>query len=182
MTKYYIQKPWPDFQIGETVYDLSHLNEFILEAEDSARTLRKILVSPSDHCFTRIRDDADTEDMLYPNCSRGYQGVFCPTRYENSKGLPERVGHAILGKVWRVDGENFAIIPNASQSGFYGIFFSLDKLKGFEIDLHMRIRSAYPMHESPITYGNVRFAHLMALRLQNKMPPRILTHHRKKPG
>jgi hypothetical protein len=46
----------------------------------------------------------------------------------------------------------------------------------------MRIKSAHPRDEREIvTYGLIRFAHLVTLRMQGKSPPRIMDRHRKRP-
>jgi hypothetical protein len=54
----------------------------------------------------------------------------------------------------------------------YGIVFSLDRVKGLAgIDLHMRVKTAYPFtQKQPTTYGSTRFKVLVDLRMRNKYP------------
>jgi len=64
----------------------------------------------------------------------------------------------------------------------YGIVFSLDPVKGLPVDLHMRVKTAYPCDERDIvTFGSVRFRHLVSLRMQRKRPGRIVDRGRKRP-
>jgi hypothetical protein len=47
------QKPWPPFVHAGKTFDLSHLNERLEYVLDSSGTKRTVLMSFSDHCFTR---------------------------------------------------------------------------------------------------------------------------------
>lgn len=181
MTDHYFQKSWPIFQFNGVDYNFEHLQEFFLEAIDSEKNPRKILVSYTDHCFTRLREADDHIDLGFPDCSRGKNGVFCHIRYEYSLQLPSHIQAAITGNVWMAEGEHFAIIRNVDGTVSYGIFFSLDKVKGLACDLHMRIRSAFPCETLPVTHGKIRFSHLLKLRMQGKRPPKTITRHQKKP-
>jgi len=50
------------------------------------------------------------------------------------------------------------------------------------VDLDMRVRTAYPCDATEImTYGNVRFPHLVTLRMQGKRPNRNFDRHRPRP-
>jgi hypothetical protein len=72
----------------------------------------------------------------------------------------------------------------------YTIIFSLEKLKGFQIeggariDLHMRVRTAHKRDEGHAieTLGSVRFSHLVELVMENKRPAKIYDRHRKRPS
>ena len=89
------------------------------------------------------------------------------------------------GKVWIIEGENLAAVPTIDQRGnkiLYGIVFSLDRVKKLPVELDMRVRTAFPCDEAEIvTYGNVRFSHLVALRMQGKRPNRNFDRHRPRP-
>ena len=51
------------------------------------------------------------------------------------------------------------------------------------MDLDMRVRTAYPCDEKDIvTFGVVRFAHLVTLRMQRKRPNRNFDRNRPRPG
>jgi hypothetical protein len=88
--------------------------------------------------------------------------------------------------VWIVPGSNYAVVPTVNEQGvqsLYGIFFSLDRAKGLPVQLHMRVQSAHLRKEEEIiTFGTVRFCHLVSLRMQNKHPQRNTSAHRKKPS
>jgi hypothetical protein len=88
-------------------------------------------------------------------------------------------------KVWNIESENYAVIPTVDHQGnriLYGIIFSLDRVKQLPVDLDMRVRSAFPCDEAEIaTYGNVRFPHLVTLRMQGKRPNRKFDRNRPRP-
>lgn len=186
MKSHYYVPPWPAFAYGGQTYDLSHLDEFVMEAQDSAKAERHVIVSFGDHCFTRELEADDDPALRYPGSTRGPFGCFCPVRYRHSLTLPSMVREAASGWAWNLKSENFAVVPTVAGDGkpvLYAVVFSLDRVgKGLPADFHMRVRSAYPCDERGIvTYGKIRFAHLMTLRLQGKRPPRITEKNRKKP-
>lgn len=184
----YIHQGWAPFSYKGLIYDLSHLNEITVEVKDSSCATRKIAVTFADHCFTRDRkSDEEREKLLdYPGCSRD-DGIFCFRRYEFSKLLPEMIPDVVKGDVWNVQDDRCACVPTIDQNGqcvLYGIIFSLEKVKGLPVKLHMRVRSAYPLDEDDkelITYGCVRFPHLVALASQGKRPMKLTDQKRKKP-
>lgn len=185
MSSFYIQKnPWRNFSYNDSIYDLSHLNEHSIEVFDSKNVKRSILVTYTDHCFTEDMSQDDDPVLEYPGSSRG-RGCFSIERYKCSLALPEYIATVSKSKIWVVEGSNFALIPIITHEGIkvlYAIIFSLDPIKGLPFALHMRVSTAYPQTESDITtYGNVRFVHLVTLRMQKKYPGRILDKHRQKP-
>jgi hypothetical protein len=113
-------------------------------------------------------------------------GVFSPERHEQSLRIREHIDYAIQGKVWTVEGDSFAIIPtvkSGNQVVYYGIIFSLDRVTGLTVDLRMRVKTAFPFdRELPVTFGHVRFKHLVELRMQGKRPGRITGHNRRWPN
>jgi len=181
---YFKKQSWPAFVHQGRTYDFSHLDEYEVEVIDSEKQARRIAVSFSDHCFTRDRDAADDPALRYPHSTR-IVGHFCVERYHLSLGVRQHIAHAMDGKVWNIEGENFAIIPTVNHEGIavlYGIVFSLDRVKGRSVDLDMRVRTAYPCDEKDIvTFGVVRFAHLVTLRMQRKRPNRNLDRNRPRP-
>lgn len=186
MSPQYLSPSWPPFIVGEDSYDLSHLNEEVLEVLDSSKVRRGVLVTYSDHCFTR--DPLDEEDLApsFPNCSRS-DGRFCAERYALSFDLPKIIREtAEGGVVWNTDGDHYAVVRLniGGESREYAVLFSLDRLKGFKnIHLHLRVRSAHPRNDDPIaTFGSVRFAHLVRLRVANQRPPKLFDKKRKRPN
>jgi hypothetical protein len=182
---YFQEQSWPPFIYQGVTYSFTHLDEYQVEVTDSAGVVRRIAVTFSDHCFTRNVDAVgDDPALLYPasTCNPGY---FCVDRYQHSLGLRGHVAQAIDRRVWNVREGNFAIVPVVNHQGdnmLYGIVFSLDRVTGLPVALHMRVRTAFPCDEAAIaTFGEIRFAHLVTLRMQGKSPKLILDRHRKRP-
>jgi hypothetical protein len=181
---YFPNPSWPSFTYQGTTYDLKHLDEYEFTVVDTDETLRRIAVTFSDHCFTRNPLPGDDATLAYPGSNRG-PGHFCVIRHQFSLGLVEHIAQAANKYVWTVAGENFAALPVVDQSGhrvLYGIMFSLERVTGLPVNLHMRVRTAYPIDDAvPVTYGSVRFRHLVALRMKGKSPRRVMDAHRKTP-
>ena len=181
---YFQKQTWPVFAYQGQTYDFTHLDEYQFEVDDAAGVARRIAVSFSDHCFTREPVVGDDPGLLYPQSTRTL-GYFCVERYGLSLNLGQHIAHAAEGKVWIVREAAFAAVPTTNLRGdkvLYGVIFSLDPVKGFPVHLHMRVETAYPCDERDIiTYGNVRFAQLVKLRMQCRSPNRNLNRHRPKP-
>lgn len=183
----YVQKrPWHEFIYQGTTYSLRHLDEYTFSVADTTGATRQIAVVFSDHCFTRTPRPDDDPALRYPQSDRN-PGSFCTERYAHSLNLLDHIAYATRGKVWTMQDENFAIIPTVEHNGqpaYYGIIFSLDRVKGLPIDLVMRVKTAFPYtNDRPITYGHSRFVHLVALRMAGKKGPgRITGQHRKWPA
>lgn len=186
MPKPYFQyKPWPDFHYNGTIYKLDHLAEHEIEVTDSSSVKRTIVITYSDHCFTDKPESEADPALVYPDCSRGAQGHFSFERYHCSLDLPTFVSQLTNNKVWNVNGGNYAQLPIITHNGqrtWYAIIFSLDPVKGLPIDLHLKVRTAYPNSRDHIpTFGHVSFSRLVKLRVENKTPPPVYDKHRKKP-
>jgi hypothetical protein len=190
--KFLIQKPWPLFVHGEKTFDLSHLNERVDYAVDSSKKKRTVLITFTDHCFTRSPNGEGDTAPPYPGCSRA-DGRFCLERYELSTRLNDHLHFSTLREVWNTDSdEHYAIVRGVDHRGArieYAIIFSLGRLKGVQtrggakINLHMRIRTAHRRDENRAieTFGSVRFSHLVKLTMENKRPPKTYDRHRKRP-
>ena len=73
----------------------------------------------------------------------------------------------------------FSSLPLCGTKFLYGIVFSLDRVKKLPVDLDLRVSNAFPCDAAEIvTYGSVRFAHLVTLRMQGKRPNRNFDRHR----
>jgi hypothetical protein len=180
---YFPNSSWTAFVYRGAPYSLDHLNEYEFTAVDTDKIARKIAVTFADHCFTRDPQPGDDPALVYPASDR-HPGHFCFERYQLSIGLVGHIAFAAAGKVWTVDGGNFAALSVIDQSGrtvFYGIVFSLDRVSGLPVDLHMRVKTAYPMDDGITTFGSVRFRHLVALRMKNRRPGRIAGERRRVP-
>lgn len=172
----YPPRRWPTFAYGGGTYSFDHLDEYVFTVVDTDKIERRIAVSFSDHCFTRSPEPGDDPALAYPLSDRR-PGHFSVDRYERSRSLRAHIASSVSGKVWVVQGGNFAVIPTVDSAGvptYYGIMFSLDRVKGLPVDLQMRVRSAFPYGDDrPVTYGHVRFRHLVTLRMKGKVPGRL---------
>ena len=181
---YFQKQGWPPFVYQGQTYTFAHLDEYEVEVNDSEKKTRRIAVTFSDHCFTRLPEAGDDPALRYPQSSRS-PGYFCTERYRLSLDLVPHIERATQRDVWNIRDGNFAVVPVVTHQGvkvLYGIVFSLDRVKGLPVDLHMRVETAYPCDEKDlVTFGSVRFAHLVTLRMQGKNPRRILDKHRKRP-
>jgi hypothetical protein len=183
---YFHKHSWPTFVYQGQCYRLHHLDEYVLNTKDSKSVERRIAVSFTDHCFTRIWNPKDDPELIYPASSRGPgPGCFCFTRYCYSFTLQGVIQQALDGKAWNVTHNNFAIVSAVTHHNvnmLYSIIFSLEPVSGLPVDLHMQIQSAHLRDEKELTtYGWIRFRHLITLRMQNKRPPKNHDQRRNKP-
>jgi hypothetical protein len=180
----YIQKrSWPAFVYQGRIYDRGHLDEYQFVVQDQHGTTRTVIVTFGDHCFTREFEPGDPAALIYPGCSRN-PGCFCVERYAYSLDIVQHISAAAIGKVWLLKEHHFAVIPAVTLAGKtvdYGIVFNLDRVSGLEgIDLHMRVKTAYPFTKKrPTTYGSTRFKVLVDLRMRNKYPSLNTSQHRR---
>lgn len=182
---YFQRYRWPAFTYQGLLYTLEHLDEYIFKVCDSQSVDRQIVVTFGDHCFTRNWVDNDDVGLIYPESSRP-RGCFCIDRYQLSLNLRAYIERAVSGQVWNTGHDNYALVPTITHDGrrlLYAILFSLDPVKGLPVDLHMRVKTAYPCdRQVPATFGSVRFRHLVTLRLQRKRPKKISDRGRKRPS
>lgn len=177
---------WPPFALGETVYSFDHLVDFAFTCKDSEGTERSVLVTFSDHVFTRKAESDDKPAEAFPECSRTPHGYVCPTRYRMSFQLPALIEKVAGQKVWLLTGDDrYAQIPvvdDEDRKLLYAVIFSLERNKGREYPLRMYVRSAHLYdRKPPDTFGEVKFAHLLKLRVANKHPPKNHDRGRKRP-
>lgn len=181
---FFQKSSWPTFVYQGVPYPLTHLDEYAFSVVDTGQVERQIAVTFGDHCFTRSPRPGDDPSLVYPASDRN-PGMFCFERYGLSLELVSLIADAVKGKVWTLRGESFAIIPTVDHAGrptYYGIIFSLERVKGLPVDLRMRVRTAFPYTEDdPVTYGHVRFRNLVELRVKGKLPPPIFGSHQKWP-
>jgi hypothetical protein len=179
---YFQRRRWAAFVYGGAPVDFDHLNEYELTVEDSAGVKRRIAVTFSDHVFTRKPVEGDDPRHVYPGSDR----QFCPIRYRHSLDIRALIQWCANGDAWHLDGDHYAHIPTVDEAGrpmHYAIVFSLDAASGVPVDLHMRIRSAYPCDRGspPATYGSVKFKRLVTLVATGRRPPKVPDRRRKRP-
>ena len=95
------------------------------------------------------------------------------------------IEQALNGKLWNAGGGDYSIIPTVTGGGaklLYNIVFRLEPVTGLPVDLHMAIRTAYLCEQGPPrTFGEVRFRHLVSLRMQKTHPKEMWSGNRKTP-
>ena len=177
---------WSPFESDGQTYVFDHLVEFDFTCRDSDGVERAIQVVFTDHVFTRDPESDDQRADAFPGCSRTPFGMFCPDRHRMSHRLPELIESMAANRVWALTGEDrYAQIPVVDDEGrrlLYAVIFSLDRLKGDHRHLRMLVRSAHFCdRKPPDTFGEVKFAHLVKLRLGGKHPRKIFDRGRKRP-
>ncbi len=181
---YFQKERWPAFTYQGQLYSFEHLDEYVFSVNDSQSIDRQIVVTFEDHCFTRKWVVQDDVELIYRASSRE-RASFSIDRYQLSLNLRAHIKQAVSGHVWNTGHDNYAIVPTMTHDGqrmLYGILFSLDPVKGLSVDLHMRVKTAYPCDQRAIaTFGSVRFRHLVALRIQRKRPKKVSDRGRKRP-
>ena len=185
MKRPYIQKKsWPDFSYQGRYYSLAHLDEYRFSIKDRQNIKRQVVVTFSDHCFTRKYAAGDDPALIYRDSSRR-RGCFSFDRYAHSLHLGTYIEQAWNGRVWNAGDGDYSIVPTVTQDGvklFYNIVFRLDVVTGLPFDLRMPIRTAHLReHRPPLTFGEVRFRNLIMLRMQKKHPRKIWDGTRKTP-
>ena len=174
---YFHKQSWPLFVYQGISYSLTHLDEYQIEVEDSTKIRRVIAVPFDDHCFTRNPAPGDDPALRYPESTRN-PGHFCLERYQHSLNLTAHLAQVVTRNVWHLGYDGYAVVPTVDHQGrrtLYGIIFNLDPVSGLPIDLHMRVKSAHPRDEREIiTYGTIKFAHLITLRMRREHPE---AHH-----
>lgn len=164
--------------IGDTVYDLSHLNPFNLTFESKmAKKEIRVNVSFTNHSFTKSYI-ADLELEGYPLFDQETERprIFCPIRYRLSTELPNlilglnnetsKVKQTIAKRNWAHS------ITIEDPSGPYHIFFEIRKSaneKKKSQDINMVVESAY--HEDdkpPVFLGRMSFQLLCSKIYMNK--------------
>lgn len=171
--RYFQRAPYGSFVRDQVVFELSHLDEYLLSVEG-----RQVCVTFEDHCFTRSPQPGEVEDPLYP------RRVFCEERYRYSLKLRELLLKATEGSVWIMGNANYAALPTVSADGqpvLYGIFFDLRPVANLPFALHLSVRSAYICETPPATQGDIKFKRLMELRLKGESPRPTTSGHRRTP-
>lgn len=166
-------------------YDLGHLDEKIVTVESGGES-HSILVRFSDHCFTVEAVDNDSRPKF--DRSTRQDGRFCTERYAASLKIWEYLEKAWHGRLWMGEHDRYLLIAVTVGEGsdlcHYIIALTLEKITGrSDAKLLMRVRTAFVRtpDKHVATFGEVRFANLIALTLKGKSPPRIFDQKRKKP-
>ena len=152
------KKPYFDTVItGQKTYDLSHLEPFTFRFHSvMAKKELRIRVRYTNHCFTRklLPEETDRELPIFDTHTERPR-IFCPIRYELSKGIKELIEN--------INNEKTVVSQTAARrnwvysikienpEGPYHVFFEIKKTSAEykkHQDLNMVIESAY--HEDPV--------------------------------
>lgn len=127
---------WPNFTLVSECYTFGHLVDFTFVCFDSSGTERSVLVTFTDHVFTRDEVAGDLAASAFPNCSRTPRGYLCPDRYRMSLQLPGLISGVASQRVWNLTGEDrYAQVPIVDDQGVRRLLrdrVQLGSVEGFE--------------------------------------------------
>lgn len=143
-------KQWRNFQLGEDIYDLSHLNAHTVEYLDTRNPEKiisyRFLVTYSCHCFTKddsLLSEDERKHLMYQTPKENRP--FNLERYELSKQLPQIINSLAQSHILiRHAGHGrFATVKISDKMGNeveYYVFFTVFKEKN---KLRIHVVSAY---------------------------------------
>lgn len=164
--------------IGDTVYDLSHLNPFkIIFTSKMAKKEIRVHVSFTNHAFTKSYvADLDLDDYPLFDQETERPRIFCPIRYRLSKDLSKLIKglNNEKSKVKQTSAaRNWAhSITIEDPNGPYHIFFEIRKSSNEKKklqDINMVVESAYHENDKPPVFlGRMGFQMLCSKIYMNK--------------
>ena len=135
---------WPTFLHAGTQIDLTHLEPFEMACGVNGEPPRRVFVTFDEHTFTR---EITPEDPKAHLCFK--DRVFCPIRYDLSRGLQaiiQTFPQVRVYQTWERNSYVYFAASVASPVGPYHVFFNTQryefskKKKGVK----MHVLSAYP--------------------------------------
>lgn len=167
------------FLIGNTSYDLSHLDPVTFETP-SIKLSRAILTRCwfTTHAFTEGASDGHEGPILLDEGRR--PRVFCPERYALSHHLPEAVrllkdpdryvSEGVHERNWLHRTDITLPVP-AKDAVTYQVFFAVKKApRSAAYDVEMVVESAYAFdpQRQPKVVGRTKIAGLLAATVQGR--------------
>lgn len=132
---------WGKKKIRGTVYDLTHLDHFVLPVPHSGGDDIRLQVQFGSHTFTETYTPLHSRDLAI---SDGKQlRAFCLTRYGHSLSLPAAVVGAIGGKACLDQGRMLINATLPGLAGPYLIAFTLRARQTKKFDGVMMVVSAH---------------------------------------
>jgi hypothetical protein len=133
---------WGKKHLRGSVYDLSHLDPFVLDVHPCAEGVNplKVIVSFGMHTFTRKRKSEDTSDLFMGK--NGDPRSFCPVRYACSLYLPNLIRSAGTPgcSVYFSHRENFLVVDHVpAVKGEYAAVFKIECAKTNDHDIAARM-------------------------------------------
>jgi hypothetical protein len=162
---------WGKKQIDGVIYDLTHLDPFLMPVTpktDNAPTY-KVRVSFGCHPFTRELTPGDKPDLRFR--AGNELRCFCTERYELSLELPDMIRYAANGgRVYFSERETFLVIENTPRANApYVAFFNAEKATRCDgYDVAMFVTSAYVKPNLPSRLPAVTLATLIDYRFKRR--------------
>lgn len=132
---------WGKKQIAGTVYDLTHLNSFIVTCPGGPAGARKIRVEFGSHTFTKKWNDAYAVDLKVMDGKT--PRAFCLERYAHSLRIKVAVQQAIKGVVFNDAGRPAISARLPGLEGPYLIAFQLRRSKSPHFECVMNVVSSH---------------------------------------
>lgn len=171
---------WGKKQIGGVIYDLSHLDPFLMGVTPKAENARtyKVRVSFGCHTFTRELTPEDKPDLRFR--AGDELRCFCTERHKLSLELPDMIRYAANGRVYFSERSTFLVIESTPVA-----FFNAEKAKKQDgYDVTMFVTSAYAKPKLPNKLPAVTLSTLIDYRfkgipLKRPQPRKIVLIRRK---
>lgn len=160
---------WGRKVIRGAVYDLSHLDSFLVDVTPSmpGAPTYGMRVTFGCHTFTRDLTAADTPDYRFADGS--HVRCFCLDRYGNSLRLPHIIRGAVTGRVYFSDQGNYLLTSGLDgTSDLYAIYFDMFRAKARGQHVVMNVVSAYPKPNPARNFPTITLATLVSNVAQNK--------------
>lgn len=167
---------WPDFEIEDVKYDLSHLTgkEFSYKRVATQEYPEKIVrfyLEYSTHCFTE--HFGDHEYQHGPNHETRY---FCAVRYEHSKGIYDLVKKVISDNIFmqltfNEHREQFYYLEEHYNNTDYRLFIEISKSNHANSDIRLKVVSAYEPRPGSASVGGsgwFRFFRIVDARISGR--------------
>jgi len=154
---------WGTFNCASGVYDLSHLDPFVMGVTPKAvgAPTFRVLVSFGHHAFTREILMGDAPDMHFAH--NGDARCFCLLRHGHSQNLPNILRGASGRKAFFSQNHNYLLVEQiAGLAGPYAVFFNIQQATGKNIDARLFVVSAYSKPNLPPRLPGVPFVALVA--------------------
>jgi hypothetical protein len=148
------------------VYDLPHLEPFRFEVTAGKEKYR-VLVEFGCHCFTTKLEEHHTPDLIYEH--KFEIRAFDIERYELSKLLPDYIRGLIGSSVyWSNKGSFF--FWRTPGDDLYLVFFTALKARTGNVNVRVKIESAYPAKKMAKYASPIEFAELIRTKAKGEYP------------
>jgi hypothetical protein len=148
------------------VYDLPHLEPFRFKVAVDDEEYR-VLVEFGCHCFTTKLEKHHSPDLIYEHKSE--KRAFDVERHELSKLLPDYIRGLIGSSVyWSNQGSFF--FWRTPEDYLYLVFFTALKARTGNVNVRIKIESAYPAGRLSQYASPIGFADLIKTKAKGEFP------------